>query len=348
MFTVPRCLHELRRISAALLAFSCVFLFGMRPGWAAEFAGGTLTVVRDADTADCPDEAALGLATLALGTPPATRSEGVDVRVVFQRDAFGYGALVTTTGAGGGVRELRKPGPSCAALAEAVSVVLAVFFDLVPLPEAAPTEAPAPAPPPAPPKVEVRPPPQPSRPVPPPAAPPRERGRELSFGASAAGGIAYGLLGPAPVGALSGAVRLGIGRWEVGAGALWAPNRTVSHLTGVVHVSVLAGRLGGCAWLFPSPSQPDVGLCAALLLGLVRGLGEGFDEPLPAANELWIAGEAGAASRWPLVSNLALRFGISAVIPSRTQRFTVIRGGTAFKSSPAAVLLELGPELRFW
>jgi hypothetical protein len=84
------------------------------------------------------------------------------------------------------------------------------------------------------------------------------------------------------------------------------------------------------------------------LLGLVRGLGEGFDEPLPAANELWIAGEAGAASRWPLVSNLALRFGISAVIPSRTQRFTVIRGGTAFKSSPAAVLLELGPELRFW
>jgi hypothetical protein len=305
-----------------------------------------LAVARDAETADCPDEAALGLATLALGTPPATRAEGVNVSVVFQRDAFGYGALVTTTGSQGGVREIRKQGPTCAALAEAVAVVLAVLFDLAP-PEQAPVAgSPAPLAPPEPP--QAPPPKATPAPRPPPReAPPRAPARELSVGIGAQGGITYGLLGAAPAFAVSGALRGGIGRWELSAGALWAPNRTVEYLGGVVHVSVLAGRLGGCAWLLPSRARPDLALCAGVLLGRVRGLGEGFDEPRPAANDLWFAAEAGASARFPLVSKLALRLGISLVVPSRTQRFTVARADVAYRSSPAAGLLELGPELRF-
>lgn len=348
MFMLPRRPQKLRQKYRALLVFSAFCLFGVSPAQAADFAGGTLTVVRDAETSDCPDEAALGAATLALGRPPAERTEGVTVSVLFQRDAFGYGAIVTTAGSQAGVREIRKPGPTCVTVAEAVSVVLAVLFDLAPPEERAVEDTPEPEPPP-PPAPAPTPPPQleaPARPAPR-REPPRSRARELSVGIGAHAAASYGLLGVAPAFAVAGAVRGGIGRWELAAGALGAPNRAVEHLDGVVHVSVVAGRLGGCGWLFPSRSRPDVAICVGLLLGRMRARGDGFDSDAPAVHDAWFAAEAGAAARFPLTRNVALRLGISLLVPSRSQTYTVAGGGTAFQSSPAAGLLEAGPELRF-
>jgi hypothetical protein len=349
MIIAPSSPQRLRRKCAALLAFAPFFLVCGGPAQAADFAGGTLTVARDAETADCPDEAALAAATLALGRPPADRTEGVAVSVVFQRDAFGYGAIVTTPGSHGGVREIRKPGPSCATLAEAVSVVLAVLFDLAPAEQPAAEHATvlAPPPPPAP------------LPLPTSDAPERPRSREplaptrtprviVGVGAHGAGG--YGLLGAAPVGAVTGAVRVGIGRWELGVGALGAPNRSVEYIERFVHLSVVAGRLVGCGWLFSSRSRPDVGFCAGVLLGRMRARGDGFDENAPVAQDAWFAAEAGAAGRFPLTANIAVRLGISLIVPSRSQEYTVRLEGTprpAFRSSPAAGLFEVGPELRF-
>lgn len=342
MCTHPDSRQNSARSSVSLALLLLVAVGWVRPARAADFAGGTLTVVRDEATRGCPDEDALGRATLALGTPQEHTGK-VEVTVEFQRDAFGYGAVVRTRGPGGGERELRKPGPDCAPLAEAVSVVLAIVFDLAPRdapaePEPAPEAEPAPAqasPPRA--EAEVRP-----RPAP----PPEHTGPTLLLGAGAHGGGAYGLLGNAPVGAVSGAVRAQLARWELGAGALFAPHRRVEYLGRAVVLSVLAGRLGACAWLSPSRSRPDIALCAGALLGRLRGEGRGFYRD-STANELWLAAEAGAAVRVPIVSNVALRLGISAIVPSRRQEFTVLRAGTAFESSPAAGLLELGPELRF-
>jgi hypothetical protein len=349
MFNLPSGVQNLRKKLPALLAFSLLFWGGGGPLQAAELAGGTLTVVRDAEAADCPDDAALANATLSLGTPPAERAEGIAVRVVFQRDAFGYGALVTTTGSQAGVREIRKPGPTCAPAAEAVSVVLAVLFDLAPLEEggvAAPPPAPAPSPAPPKPRLDARPAPRPSPPAPRPAAPP-DAGPALRVGIGAQAGLSYGLLGAAPVVAVSGALRASIGRWELGAGALGAPNRAVDYLGRAVYVSVVAGRLAGCGWLFPSRDRPDVALCAGALLGRLRARGDGFDRDAPVAADLWLAYEAGAVGRLPLTQNIALRLGISVLVPSRSQSYEVAGAGTAFESSPAAGLLELGPELRF-
>jgi hypothetical protein len=351
MFIAPCSPQTLRQKCAAFLAFTLFFLVFGDPAQAADFAGGTLTVVRDAQTADCPDEAALGAATLALGRPPAERTDGVAVSVLFQRDAFGYGALVTTVGSQQGVRELRKPGPSCAAVAEAVSVVLAVLFDLAPReePSAAPTPEPSAPPAPAPrpaaePKTQV--------PGPPPTrrAPARSRSAGFSLGVGAQGAASYGLLGAAPVGAVAGALRAGSGRWELGVGVLGAPNRTVEYIERAVYVSVVAGRLVGCGWLVSSRTRPDLAFCAGLLLGRLRARGDGFDHDAPPVTSPWFAAEAGATGRFPFTHNLALRFGISLIVPSRSQKFTVIRGGTpstAFRSSPVAALLEAGPELRF-
>lgn len=331
------------------LAVLVFFSWGGGSARAAELAGGTLTVVRDTETADCPDESALASATLALGTPPADRAEGVTVNVVFQKDAFGYGALVTTTGNEGGLREVRKPGPTCAALAEAVSVVLAVVFDLAPREEGAVPEAPRPAPPvvvapAAPPRVDT---PPPARPRPPSRS---ARGPELGFGVGAHGAVSYGLLGAAAAGAVSGALRPSLGRWELGVGVLGAPNRAATYIERTVYVSMVAGRLTGCGWLFPSRSRPDVGLCAGLLLGRLRARGDGFDEDAPPVSNAWLAFEGGAAARFPVTPNFALRLGISLLVPSRRQTFTVTRAGrpeAAFRSTAAAGLLELGPELRF-
>lgn len=345
-------LRHASRKCAALLALSFTLAGGSSVARAADFAGGTLTVTRDADTVDCPDDAALGQATLSLGTPPVERADGVAVSVVFQRDAFGYGALVTTTGTHGGVREIRKPGPTCAPLAEAVSVVLAVIFDLAPPGGTAAAEvppAPAPASPPAPapgppPKSAKVPPPRP------PPAPPRARKWAFSLGFGAHGAVGYGLLGAAATAAAAGAVRPSLGRWELGAGVLGAPNRAVDYFDGAVYVSLVAGRLVGCGWLFPSSARPDLALCAGILVGRIRARGEGFDDDAPVVTDPWVAAEAGVAARFPVTPNIALRLGISLVVPSRRQRYTVAGvagGGTAFSSSPAAGLLEGGPELRF-
>jgi hypothetical protein len=162
--------------------------------------------------------------------------------------------------------------------------------------------------------------------------------------------VSYGLLGAAPAGAIAGAFRPSLGRWELGAGVLGAPKRAAEYIGRVVYVSVVAGRLTACGWLFPSRSRPDLALCAGLLLGSIRARGNGFVEDAPPVSNVWLAAEAGAAARFPVTPNVALRLGISLLVPAQRQSYTVTRGGlpeTAFENSLAAGLFELGPELRF-
>ncbi|HEY3493478.1 MAG TPA: hypothetical protein VGK73_02285 [Polyangiaceae bacterium] len=304
---------------------------------ASDFAGGTLRVVRSDAAADCPDDVTLQSSTLALGTLPPPAPLPLNVEVEFARDEAGYFARVLTSGSSDGVRELRKPGESCAALAEAVSVVLAVVLDLLP------PEPPAPAPPPP-----VVPPAAAPEKSAPPAEPPRPASQppEFSFTAGVLGGTGYGLLGDAFVGVLAVAGRPRWSRWELALGGLWAPNRTLDYLDASVSVSLWSARAEGCAWGSRSALRPDVAVCLGFLAGSLSGRGEGYGDDFP-ASDAWFAFEAGAAGRWPFGSKLALRLGISALIPTRQQAFAIAGAGNAFESSDAALLLELGPELTF-
>ena len=324
--------------SAVLALLVVTVTLASRAASAADFAGGTLTVEREEAAADCPDEAGLEKATLALGTLPGAPKAPLNVEIAFRRAGVSYVAELRTSGSAEGVREVTKEGDTCAPLAEAVTVVLAVLFDLRPR-ETHVEPAPA-APPPAPPP--------PAPPAPPPqAAPPERSGPRGSIGMLLSGGAGYGLLGTAVVGSLSGAVRPRLGHFELALGGLWAPHRTVDYEPGRVVLSIAAGRLDACAWLRTETTRrPDLGLCAGFLAGRLRAEGRDF-LTTDTANDAWFAVEAGVHGRWPLTPNVALQLGISLVVPTRAQEFTVANAGTAFESSPVAGLLELGPELRF-
>jgi hypothetical protein len=318
-----RCLSALSLMLAML---------GTHEASATEIGGGTLRVERRETAGDCPDERALRDATIALGVPPPNRTASSDAVVTFDHDEAGYVAHVEVSGANAGVREVRKPGDSCSPLAEAVTVVLALVFDLAP-PE--PPAALAPKPP-----APVQPPPS----VPPPAAPPAPAAFALGLGVSA--GAADGLLGDSVVGTIGGGVRPAFGRWELSATALWAPGRTLDYLAASVQLSLLAGRLQGCGWLSRAVARPNLGFCLGALVGALRGRGHGFDHDLH-ANETWAALEGGAVGRLPLGPRWSIRAGISALVTTGRHEFTVGGAGTAFESSRWAGLVELGPELHF-
>jgi hypothetical protein len=321
---------------AFLLSAGCLFLASALFApvvHASELAGGTLQVTRGEAAADCPDDVALRSATLALGTAPPASTGPLNVEVNFTRDDRGYVAHIRMTGRAEGEREVRKEGENCASLGEAVSVVLAVVFDLLPPPAPATVGAVPPA----------RSAPQTS---PLPARKPAGESR-FSLGLGVQGGAAYGLLGDALVGAVSLALRPRVGHFELGLGGLWAPDRTIDFLEGSVHVSVLSTRLEGCAWLRDSPARLDAALCVGFLAGGLIGRGEGFS-PDSSAVDGWFAFEAGAVGRWSVMPKWAFRLAISALVPTREQSFTVQGAeAAAFESSPAGVLFELGPEFAF-
>jgi hypothetical protein len=319
-------------VALLVLALTCE----PRVTQAADFAGGTLRVHRNEATADCPDEVSLERAILALGTLPAAPKSPLHVEIEFHHDRTGYVAELRTSGSTEGVREVAKEGDSCAPLAEAVTVVLAVLFDLNP------RETSAVAPPGVTPPMTVA-----ERPATPPPRTGTEHPREsASIGMVVSGGAAYGLLGSAVVGTLSGAVRPRLGHFELALGGLWAPNRSVEYPPGRVLMSLLAGSIQGCAWLRPAAARADLGLCAGFLAGSLRASGDGYLKDFPVSNA-WLAFEASGLARLPLSRNIALQLGLSLAVPTRQQAFTVENAGVAVESSPVAGLLEVGPELRF-
>jgi hypothetical protein len=330
---------SVRLAGLALLVLICL---ASAHASAAELPGGTLVVHRTAEAADCPDAAALIASTLELGTtlPPAAPAP-LHLEVSFRREQSGYAAEVRASGRTEGVRDVTKEGATCAPLAEAVSVVLAVLLDLTPRataprPPAPPPPAPAPV---APGSASER---------PPPATPagPSAPSESLAFGAGIQGGAAYRLVGDGLAPTVSAVVHVRLARWELFAGGLWAPGGSADYLEHTIEMSLLSAKLGGCAWLRPSRTRVDAALCASFLAGNLRAHGKGFPHDLP-ASDAWFAFGVGVAGRLPLVSKLALRLEISALVPTRKQTYTVAFTQGAYETSPVSALVELGPELTF-
>jgi hypothetical protein len=332
---------------AAFLGLLCALLCALATNAvASEVPGGELLVTRSEEALDCPDERALLAATLALGTvPPDPTAEPVRVEVSFARDLDGYAATIRSSGRKEGVRELARADPSCASLGDATAVVVAVLFDLVP------PDAPVPATsPPAEPLPEVL------RPVAsegerPPVEVPRNTPpfwttTPFSTAFGIYGGVSYGLLGNVVAGSIAAAGRPRWGRFELGVGALFVPEREFAHGVGFVDVMLLTGRLEGCAWLTPLSSSVGAGLCGGLMLGMLRGEGRNFFRDAP-ASDLWSAADAAGFARFEVYGPWALRLGVRLVVPLRQYTFSTTDTGVAFETAPAAVLAEVGPEVHF-
>ena len=303
-----------------------------------EIAGFELSVARTPQARDCPDAPELSAATARVGTGPTPREDEPEkapllTHVVFDRDAQGYSAEIRSTGRKSGVRVLRDAGETCAPLAEATTVVLAVLLDL--LPESA--EPPAPAPVAAPSPAAATPAASPG------PAPPRRQSVVVTVGVD--GGVAVGLLDQVAAGTLGAALRPSYGRWELGVGALWAPTRNFPFASGSVDVMLLSGRIIGCGWLTPSASRSGLAACAGVLFGVLRGEGHDFDQNR-STTQFWPLAEVGLRGRVVLGEKWGLRFGVSGLVPLRRLTFSVERLAVAYETPSFGALFELGPELR--
>lgn len=324
-----------RWIVGSLLVLGAVVL-PPRSARAGELQGGHLIVARTEEAADCPDESALTDATLALGTLPETPADPLEIEVRFRREAAGYAAEVRASGRTEGVREVTKNGPTCAPLADAVAVVLAVLLDLRPREAPPDPVAPAPAPPPRP---ATSTPPTPAQKLAPSHAP---------FGVVLAveGGAAYRMVGDGLAATIALAVRPHFDRWEGSVGGMWAPHGSAAYLERSVDMSLLSARLGGCAWLDRSRAHRNVGVCAGFSIGNLHAEGKGFATEVPASDG-WFAFDAGVAGRLPISRKWAVRLAISAFIPTRKQTYTAEGTSEVIHMSPWGGLVSLGPEVDF-
>src|SRR3954469_20154514 len=96
-----------------------------------------LVVHRTADTADCPDAAALAALVArqmkrpALEPREASTPGGLDVQIY--RSEAGYPAVMQ---AGDKTRQISDQGPTCGGLSAALAVSIAILLDTEPLPPA--------------------------------------------------------------------------------------------------------------------------------------------------------------------------------------------------------------------
>ena len=221
-----------------------------------------LRVERAAGAEDCPDAANLSerIATIR-GRPDAPSSSNYEVG--FSHTADTFSATIRSGPNGESQRVLEGRGLTCAALAQATAVTLALLFDSEG--ESAPPAKPEPEPPPP----EI---------VTPPAEPsPPERPRShaqidstLSLGAA---GLALVLRPLSP--AFTGELGLRVDGFRVGLGLLWNPNQTIALDPGQVTESLLSGTARTCVALTRARGlQFDV--CSGVFVGAVTAQAQGF------------------------------------------------------------------------
>jgi hypothetical protein len=251
---------------------------------------------------------------------------------------------------------------SCADLAEAASLIIAMAFDpaAVALTEEraaaplAPSTQPAPLPPgppvlAPPPHEPVAPPPRegaawlgplgPSRALPHPDATPRPRALVSALALVDLGSL------PEPSPGLGVGLGLRWSRLRVEGRFGWWPSsrRTLPSGKGG-ELSLVTGALVGCVGLLPPRGRVELAPCAALELGRIEGRGFGVSSP-SAGDALWVAPELGLVGRVSLTPWLGARLDVRGAAPLARPDFVLSGVGVVHTSSPVVGRLGLGLEL---
>lgn len=286
--------------------------------------------VQMSDRTGCPSASAIAIDIERLiGTSSVPQ---VDVRLELRDTAEGVVGELEYTVAGR-VQTRTIPGSSCAEVANAVAVVVAVGVDPVAVQRTVqpilqrPTLEPPPLPPPPalpsttedPEAVAQQ---QPGAPLSSRsevALEPRPRRRRRPWlGAFARGGVGVGGL-PAPMGWVGGGLQLGLGGLRVELSGQHLLAQQIQHpedeSTGA-DVALTSGRAAGC-WT-PRVGAFTLGGCAGGDVGAARGSGFGLEEP-GTASTLWVAVTPGLRAHWhptPRIAvGLALDVPVSVVRP---------------------------------
>jgi hypothetical protein len=232
--------------------------------------------------------------------------------VRFRRAGTGLEALVQLTGAKQGERWLTDTGESCAPLAQAVAVTLALLIDSRPAPADSVTALPS----------------------------LRSQGA-LSLGL----GPTLGLLPSASL-AFDAALELMWPRWSVHAGAVYLLPRDAQLGPGRVHVGLYSADVRLCRWLLGVPSLQLDG-CAAGAAGWLSGQGEGY--PVSSqAGFFWSSLGAALRLGGPIGQRWLWAITAEGLVPLGRRSFSVGNLGVAYRSARVAGLAQLHLGVRLW
>ena len=278
-----------------------------------------LDVSRGSDVQDCPDAAHLAddIARIrGVDAAPATTGYSVE----FARSGSGLSAAIRRGPARTNVRLLEARGQTCAALAHAVAVTLALLFDSDKIggPEAKPEEVKPPEPVPI------------AAPSPTPVIeePRQERKRRREATITLGGSGLFGVLRPASPG-LTGELGLEIGRWRTGLGVMWMFPQTLELGPGTVRESLVSGSMRVCY----APWRSDrlrFDVCSGALIGVVTAEGRGYSLD-QTRTQPWLAAPlevALAAFEGPV----GLELGAGALASFQRPDFSVDHVGVAYRS----------------
>lgn len=232
----------------------------------------------------------------------------IAARAAAWRDAGGTWRLdLEIAGAEGQVRARRVAGASCAEVAEAAALIVAMALEA-----RAATPLPAPVPASTPPPI--------SR-ARAPAPPSDETASSVRWSTAAVTGIdATALPRPAYGLGIAGALEMGANRVELRATA-WLPRSVLVSPAPVIDVMLLAGAARYCRRLVAfAGSMGEVGACAGLELGVLRAASA---DPLWTKVGLawWAAPEVGLAAAFRPVRWMALAIEADGLVPLAREQF---------------------------
>jgi hypothetical protein len=302
-----------------------------------------LTVDRSPEAIDCPDGGDLMARVehiLQRPLPNPDRSPQpvrLHISVHFAKRSTEYTAALEFRGPKTGERHLLDRSESCEALADAVSVTIALALDRELEPSAPPTtaraerSAPAPAP-----SVTSRTDSATPKPVP--------SARAWDVRALIEGGPTFGFGKPAAF-ALGQHLLVRFRRgWLLGVGANAVLPTTTDAGAGGVRTSSVFGSVRGCYLWGGSYS---LGPCALFGAGRLHGVGLDFSEPR--SDDLtWTAVGAGLLAEGPLWGWVVWGLSGTLWVPLRSLTFSVENAGVVWRSSPVSGAICLGVGVHFW
>jgi hypothetical protein len=289
-------------------------------------AASFLSVTREEGAESCPDTEALRVHVDRLRGHQAT-SEPSAYRVRFSQLSGVFRADIEV-GAGGAARVLRDRRATCASLAQATALTLALLLDSDAselLPEKVEPEAVEPR--------AAEPPTAPDQAAP---APDRRYDR-AHLALSLGGGALFGVVQPvAPT--VQAELGIGVNRFRTGIGVLWMPTQTRDFGPGQLRETLLSGMARTCLTAARS-AQVRLDLCSGIYAGLLHVQAHGYTRD-DAADKAWLAVPVGVALT-TTSSPVGVEVGASALLPLRRNDFSIDNLGVAYESWHVGMLLSM-------
>jgi hypothetical protein len=162
----------------------------------------------------------------------------------------------------------------------------------------------------------------------------------------AGGAVTHGL--PVAFGGTGfGELGVRIDRWELGAGAYWAPGRSIPFAPGEVEVKTWGGRARACFALTTLAARVRPSGCAFGVVSSLSGAATGFTTSTP-VDRVWGMAGGGADLAIAVASRVAIGLQAIALVSLHREEFTVEPLGRAYTTDPVAGWVGGDLRVRIW